>query len=83
MESMPLLDYSKSQSDRAGLSEEMTKVMGDFGFLFLENIPGYREEELRWCANFFFALPQSKRLEVARRMYNSKNQNVSKFSKRV
>ncbi len=37
MESIPLLDYSKSRLDRAGLSEEMTKVMGDFGFLFLES----------------------------------------------
>ncbi len=34
-----MLDYSKSVSDRAGLSKEMTEVMGDFGFLFLENVP--------------------------------------------
>ena len=77
MELIPVLDYSKSESDRASLSREMTEVMGEFGFLFLENIPEYREEELRWCVKFFFGLPERKRLEVARRMYNSENKNVS------
>ena len=80
MEAIPLLDYSKAKSDRAGLSREMTQVMSDFGFLFLENIPEYKEADLRWCVDFFFGLPERKRFEVARRGYNPANQNVCIYS---
>ena len=69
-----MLDYSCS--DRSALSREITTVMEGMGFLYLENIPGYNEDELRWCVDFFFRLPLEKRMEVARRMYCPKNKNV-------
>jgi len=77
MESIPVLDYTKSVSDRAALSREISEVMGDFGFLFLEKVPEYKEDELRWCVDFFFGLPERKKFEVARKMYKPENNNVS------
>ena len=74
MESLPVLDYSKK--DRVALSGEITQVMENLGFLYLDNIPGFEEEDLRWCVNFFFGLSKEKRKEVSKRAYCPKNSNV-------
>ena len=74
MDSLPILNYSNP--DREDLSRQMTQVMGDLGFLYLENVAGYCEEDLRWCSDFFYSLPESKKMEIARKMYNPQNANV-------
>ena len=75
MESLPVLDYGGTRRD--ALIARILEVMEDIGFLYLDNIPGYNEDELRWCVNFFYGLPLEKRMEIGRRKYNPQNENVS------
>ena len=44
--------------------------------MFVENLPGFDEEELRWCVDFFFSLPEKKKLDIARRKYNPNSKQV-------
>ncbi len=78
MDSLPVLNYGVS--DRETLTSQIKDVMGDIGFLYVENIPGYDEEELRWCVDFFFGLTEEKRMELARKLYNPKNSNVRRLT---
>ena len=73
---MPVLNYGSTE--REVLAARITEVMGDLDFLYLENIPGFDEDELRWCVDFFFGLPLEKRMQIGRKMYRSENTNVSK-----
>ena len=75
MDSLPVLNYSNP--DRDALSRQISEVMGDLGFLYLENVPGFDEDGVKWCVDFFFNLPETKKMEVARNLYNPKNTNVS------
>jgi hypothetical protein len=51
--------------------------MEDLGFLFLDNIPGYSEDELRWCVEFFYdVMPEKKKMEVAKLAYNPNGKQV-------
>ena len=75
MESLPVLNYGST--GREVLAAKITEVMGDLGFLYLENIPGFNEDELRWCVDFFYGLPLEKRMQIGRKTYRSENKNVS------
>ena len=70
-----MIDYG--EKDRSKLSQRVVEVMENIGFLFLENVPGYSEDELRWCVDFFYhEMPAEKKLEVARVLYNPKSKQV-------
>ncbi len=75
--SLPVIDYS--EKDRALNARKVIDVMENLGFLFLENVPGYREDDLRWCVEFFFdVMPAKKKLQVAKRKYNPDSKQVRK-----
>ncbi len=74
MDSLPILNYGNTP--REILTARITEVMGDLGFLILENVPGYYEDDLRWCVDFFFGLSLEKRMETAKKKYNPKNKHV-------
>ncbi len=74
-ESLPVVDYSLQ--DRSEQARRIVEIMENLGFLFLENIPGYDEDELRWCQEFFFdVMPPEKKLQLARVMYNPESKQV-------
>ena len=73
--SLPVINYG--EKDRGELSRQVVHSMKTMGFMFLENVPNYDEDELRWCVDFFFGLPQSKKLAIARRKYNPDSKLVS------
>ena len=71
-----MIDYSSDVS-RADQAAKVVLIMETVGFLFLENVPGYNEDELRWCVDFFFEeMPAEKKLQVARIMYNPDSKQV-------
>lgn len=73
--SLPVIDYG--ERDRASQARRIVNIMSSLGFLFLENVPGYSEDDLRWCVNFFFQeMPADKKLQVARIMYNPESKQV-------
>jgi isopenicillin N synthase-like dioxygenase len=75
MECLPVLDFSVK--DRASNAKKLVNIMETVGFMYLENVPGYSEDELRWCQEFFFDhMPVERKLELARTMYNPDNKNV-------
>ena len=77
MASLPVIDYQ--ENDRKELARKVVHSMETLGFMFLENVPGYDEDELRWCVDFFFSLPQRKKLDIARRKYNPDSKQVCFF----
>ena len=75
-ECLPVLDFS--DADRHSKARQIIEVMETVGFMFLEKVPGYSEDDLRWCQEFFFdVMPPEKKLQVARMMYNPDSKNVS------
>ena len=75
-----MIDYS-SDASRADKAAEVVGIMETLGFLFLENVPGYDEDELRWCVNFFYEeMPSEKKLQVARILYNPDSKQVEHSS---
>ena len=78
-----MVDYS-SDASRADKAAEVVGIMETLGFLFLENVPGFDEDELRWCVDFFFeGMPAEKKLQVARILYNPDSKQVGHIPKRV
>ena len=75
MSSLPVINYQ--ETDREKLSQEVVRSMETLGFIFLEKVPGFDEDELRWCVDFFFSLPLKKRMEVAKKKYKPESTNVS------
>ena len=70
-----MLDYS--EADRNSKARQVVAAMETVGFMLLENVPGYSEDDLRWCQEFFFdVMPPEKKLEVARVKYNPANKHV-------
>ena len=70
--SLPVIDYSLK--DREAQAKRVVDIMSSLGFLFLENVPGYSEDDLRWCVDFFFKeMPAEKKMQVARIKYNPQN----------
>ena len=74
MSSLPVINYQNK--DRETLIREVVHSMETLGFMLLENVPGFDEDELRWCVDFFFNLPMQKRLEVAKKKYNPDSKQV-------
>jgi len=77
MASLPVVNYQ--EKDRNELSRQVVHSMKTLGFMFVENVPNFDEDELRWCVDFFFSLPQKKKLDIARRKYNPDSKQVSGF----
>ena len=76
--SLTVIDYS--EKDRAKQARKIVSIMEDLGFLFLENIPGYDEDDLRWCVDFFFGLPEEKKKQVARKLWNPESKQVNSYT---
>ena len=73
--SLPVLDFS--DTDRESNAKKLIDIMENLGFLFLANVPGYEEDDLKWCVQFFFdVMPPQKKLSVARKMYNPDSDQV-------
>ena len=77
--SLPVIDYSEQDRDKQ--AGKILEVMETLGFLFLDKIPGYDEDELRWCQEFFFdVMPPEKKMDLARKMYNPKSNQVCNYT---
>ncbi len=73
--SLPVINLQ--EPDRAYQARRVVDILGGLGFLMLENIPDFEESDLQWCVNFFFeVMPPEKKIQVARRLYNSKSEKV-------
>jgi len=76
--SLPVVDCCECVRDRDYQAKRIVGIMKDLGFLFLDNIPGYSEEDLRWCVEFFYdVMPENKKMEVANLAYNSSGKQVN------
>ena len=72
-DSLPVLDYS--EKDRASKARKIVQIMETVGFLYLDNVPGYSEDGLKWCLEFFYdVMPAEKKLQMAKD--NPENKNV-------
>lgn len=67
--SLPVVDFSGA--DRSLQADKVVSIMEKVGFLLLDNVPGYDEDEPKWCVEFFYdEMPVEKKLEMARISYN-------------
>ena len=76
MESLPVVDCSLA--GREEKSKQITRIMETVGFLYLDNVPGYDEQELRKYTDWFHDLPMEKKMKVARKKYNPESKQVLK-----
>ena len=69
---MPVVDMSEAtvSGNRLAVAKRLVHAMETVGFLYLDGIPGYNEDELLECVKWFFDLPLERRLEVAKKQYN-------------
>ena len=74
MESLPIVDFSLA--DRKEKSKQITWIMETVGFLYLDNVPGYDEQELRKYTDWFHDLCKEKKMKVARKAYNPESKQV-------
>ena len=74
---LPVLDFMHQNKRENAL--KLVQMMEEIGFAYIDNIPGFNkeiEEELLHMSKWFFALPLSKKMEVARRRYNKNSKRI-------
>ena len=66
---IPVLDWQRSKTDRAGLVADVGRAVRDTGFLVLENpdVPADLRDRVFAHADAFFSLPEAEKLANGRR----------------
>ena len=81
--SLPIVDLSAIKHDNPGpealadLSGRLHNVFATTGFAYLVNSPlSFSPEDVFGMANEFFSLPEESKMSVAKRSFNTENQNT-------
>ena len=81
--SLPIVDLSAIKHDNpdpealADLSGRLHNVFATTGFAYLVNSPlSFSPEDVFGMANEFFSLPEESKMSVAKRSFNTENQNT-------
>ena len=81
--SLPIVDLSAIKHDNPGpealadLSGRLHNVFATTGFAYLVNSPlSFGPEDVFGMANEFFSLPEESKMSVAKRSFNTENQNT-------
>ena len=72
---IPVIDFSSP--NRHEKAQQILTAMQSVGFLLLEKVPAYNEQELRKWVDWFWSLSKEKKMSIARRKYNPRNTHVS------
>lgn len=73
---LPLLDFSKTATDRLGLATELVDALHSVGIFVLENVPGSDPSSLHRACEWLFNLSKKSKLEITRKRWNPNNSNV-------
>ncbi|ESP05341.1 hypothetical protein LOTGIDRAFT_227971 [Lottia gigantea] len=80
--SLPVIDLKQASDPayRVSIANKLFHALETIGFLYIDNVPGYDEEELiKWC-QWFFALPNETKYKLHRRFWNPDNKNIYRGS---
>jgi len=70
-EALPVIDLRLVNGlGRANLAKKLADALQNFGFFYVEGIDGYDEDELLKYTRWFFDLPESARMGIARKHFN-------------
>lgn len=73
---LPIIDISKSRTDRQKLAKEVIHGLENIGFLYIDNVEGIDYNLLFNICQWFFGLPTETKMKLARKQWNSDNRNV-------
>nr|XP_034322081.1 2-oxoglutarate-dependent dioxygenase citB isoform X1 [Crassostrea gigas] len=73
---LPIVDMSKTESDRAGLAKIVVDALENIGFLFIDNVEGLDFDRLFQACQWFFSLPPEKKRKLCRKNWVPENPNI-------
>ncbi|ESP04257.1 hypothetical protein LOTGIDRAFT_170952 [Lottia gigantea] len=75
---LPIINLAKAAdlSQRQEVAKTLCDAAANIGFFYVENVKGYKEDELaRWC-QWIFDQPKSVTSKLCRKIWNPENDNV-------
>ena len=73
---LPIVDMSKTKTDRAGLAKIVVDALENIGFLFIDNVEGLDFDRLFQACKWFFSLPPEKKRVLCRKNWVPENKNI-------
>lgn len=73
---LPIVDMSKTKTDRAGLAKIVVDALENIGFLFIDNVEGLDFDRLFQACQWFFSLPPEKKRKLCRKNWVPENPNI-------
>lgn len=73
---LPIIDMSKSRTDRKNLADTVVNALENVGFLFIDNVEGIDFDMLYKACEWFFSRPDEIKNALTRNHWNPNNKNI-------
>lgn len=73
---LPIIDLSKSKTNRDELSKQIIEALENVGFLYIDNVEGIDFEKMFRCCKWFFNQPIEKKRKIMRNFWNPDSKNI-------
>lgn len=73
---LPIIDLSKSKTNRENLAKEIVYALENVGFLYIDNVEGIDFRKLDKMCKWFFGLSKQTKMKIARKNFNPESRNV-------
>lgn len=73
---LPIVDMSKSKTDRPELAKIVVDALENIGFLFIDNVEGIDFDQLFQACKWFFSQPWEKKKKLCRKNWVPENKNI-------